>query len=183
MFLGPWPITSSPLLQKRSRSKGPFLHRHYPASRVVCPSPTPAQASNQNTVTGRDPVPGTGLPRYSSYLPGMLSSVPRQIRMGANDGCFSILHRPSPNIGRVGFYNCPFGAFSRFTRVTACQVAAALAAYICPRGFSRKVSLSHCLGSYRDEPTISRAGLPPAGDLRLRGAPIYCAPFCLDIQC
>ena len=69
----------------------------------------------------------------------------------------------------IGFVALPF---SSFTRVTACQVAAALAAYICPRGFSRKVSLSHCLGSYWDEPTISRAGLPPAGDLRLRGAPI-----------
>ena len=35
--------------------------------------------------------------------------------MDANDGCFSILHRPSPNIGRVGFYNCPFGACSIWT--------------------------------------------------------------------
>ena len=34
--------------------------------------------------------------------------------------------RPSPNIGRVGIHDCPFGAFSGFTRVTACQVAAAL---------------------------------------------------------
>ena len=79
---------------------------------------------------------------------------------------------PSPNIGRVGIYNCPFGACSRFTHVTACQVAAALKAYICSQGFSGKVCLSHCLGSYRDEPTISRTGLSPAGDLRLRGAPI-----------
>ena len=85
---------------------------------------------------------------------------------------FPILPRPSPNIGWVGFYNCPFGACSRFTRVTACQVAAALTAYICPQSFSWKVSLSNCLGSYRDEPTISRTGLTPAGNLRLRGAPI-----------
>ncbi|MFC1817060.1 hypothetical protein ACFL0M_14245, partial [Thermodesulfobacteriota bacterium] len=64
----------------------------------------------------------------------------------------------------------------RFTRVTACQVAAALKAYICPQGFSRKVSLSHCLGSYRDEPTISRTGLAPAGNLCLRGAPTSWGP-------
>ena len=82
--------------------------------------------------------------------------------------------RPSPNIGRVGIHNCPFGAFSGFTHVTACQVAAALAAYICPQSFSRRISPAHCLGSYRDEPTISRAGLPPAGILRPRGAPISC---------
>ena len=93
--------------------------------------------------------------------------------MGADDGCFPILHRPSPNVGRVGFYNCPFGACSRFTRVTACQVAAAQMAYICPQSFSRKVSLSHCLGSYRDKPSISRTGLSPVGNLRLRGAPTY----------
>ncbi len=89
-----------------------------------------------------------------------------------HDGCFPILYQPSPNIGRVGIHDCPFGACSRFTRVTACQVAAALMAYICPQSFSRKVSLSYCLGSYRNEPTISRAGLSPAGDLRPRGAPI-----------
>jgi hypothetical protein len=37
-----------------------------------------------------------------------------------------VLQRPSSNIGRVGIYNFPFGACSRFTRVAACQVAAAL---------------------------------------------------------
>ena len=91
-----------------------------------------------------------------------------------HDGCFPILYQPSPNMGQVGIYNFPFGACSRFTRVTACQVAAALKTYIFPQSFSRKVSLSHCLGSYRDEPTISRTGLSPAGNLRLRGAPISC---------
>jgi hypothetical protein len=34
-------------------------------------------------------------------------------------------------------------------------------------------SLPYCLRGYRDEPIISRAGLTPAGILRLRGAPIY----------
>ena len=57
--------------------------------------------------------------------------------------------------------------------VTACQVAAALSAYIFPQSFSRRISPAHCLGSYRDEPTISRAGPAPAGILRPRGAPIY----------
>ncbi len=79
--------------------------------------------------------------------------------------------RPSPNIGRVGIHDFPFGACSGFTRVTACQVAAALKAYICPQSFSRKVSLSHCLGSYRDKPIISRTELSSVGVLRPRGAP------------
>ena len=73
----PRPLTWSRLLQKRSRSKGPFLHRSYPVSTVLFPSPTPARASTRSTVTGCDPAPGTGLPRYSSYLPDMPSSLPR----------------------------------------------------------------------------------------------------------
>jgi len=32
-------------------------------------------------------------------------------------------------------------------------------AYIFPQSFSRKVSLTHCLSSYRDEPTTSRSGM------------------------
>ena len=47
-----------------------------------------------------------------------------------------------------------------------------LKVYICPQGFTKEVSLPQCLGSYRDEPTISRTGLSPAGNLRPRGAPI-----------
>ena len=45
---------------------------------------------------------------------------------------------------------------------------------ICPQSFSKKVYLSHCLGSYRVEPTITRAEFASAGTLNLRGAPICC---------
>jgi hypothetical protein len=49
-------------LRKRTRSQGPFLRRHYSASTVVRPCPTPARA-----VACRDveavPSPMTGLPR------------------------------------------------------------------------------------------------------------------------
>ena len=38
---------------------------------------------------------------------------------------------------------------------------------------SRKVSVPYCPGSYRDEPTISRAELSSAGILNPRGAPRY----------
>ena len=174
MFIGLLPITPSRLLQKHARSKGTSLHQNYLASPVILPSPTPAQTSTKSAVTGRDPAPGTGLPRCPRYLPDMPSSLPRWIGISACVGYFLIPQRPSPNIGRVGIHNCPFGACSRFTRVTACQFAAALKAYMCPQSFSRKVSLTHCLGSYRDEPTISRAELSSAGILRPRGAPICC---------
>ena len=64
-------------VKKLTRSKGPFLHQHYPASTVIRPSPTPALTNAYRAVAGRDPAPGTGLPRYSSHLPDMLSSLPR----------------------------------------------------------------------------------------------------------
>ena len=119
---------------------------------------------------------------FSIHLPDMPSSLPRWIRTSAHIGCFLVPHRPSPYLGRVGIHNFPFEACSRFTRVTACRFAAYLKVDICPQNFSRKVSLSHCLGSYRDEPTISRAGLPPAGNLHLRGAPRYCGGKCLQFN-
>jgi hypothetical protein len=96
----------------------PGLHRYYAPLRLP-PGPAPKALLRFATT-----VSGTGLPRYPNYLPDMLSSLPRWIRIGAFDGCFPILQRPSPNIGRVGFHDCPFEACSRFTRVTACQVAA-----------------------------------------------------------
>jgi hypothetical protein len=45
------------------------------------------------------------------------------------------------------------------------------------QSFIRKVFFSHCLDSYRDEPSISRVGLSPAGNLHLRGTPISCVLY------
>ncbi|MCK5011260.1 MAG: hypothetical protein KAS98_12275, partial [Deltaproteobacteria bacterium] len=90
---------------------------------------------------------------------------------GAYIGFFPVPLRPSPNIGRVGFHICTFEACSRFTRVTACLFAATLKVYSCLQSFSRKVSLSTCLDSYRVEPTITRAELSSASALYPRGAP------------
>jgi hypothetical protein len=42
-FAGSSPITNPRLRQKHTRSQGPFLRRHYPASSVVRPCPTPVQ--------------------------------------------------------------------------------------------------------------------------------------------
>ena len=80
----PKPITASRFLQKHTRSKGPSLLRHYPASQVIWPSPTPARTSTKSAVAGRDPVSGTGLPRCPRYLPDMLSPLPRWIGIGGS---------------------------------------------------------------------------------------------------
>jgi len=42
---------------------------------------------------------------------------------------------------------------------------------------SREVSLSHSLGSYPGQPTISQAKPSSAGILRPRGAPICCIRY------
>ena len=42
---GSSPITPPYHLQKHTRSQGPFLRRHYPASTVVRPCPTPARST------------------------------------------------------------------------------------------------------------------------------------------
>src|SRR6516162_3463799 len=52
-----------PFFTKHTRSKGPFLRRHYPASSVVWPSPTPRLAAAlSGDVRGRDPQPIPSLP-------------------------------------------------------------------------------------------------------------------------
>jgi len=60
--------------------------------------------------------------------------------------------------------------------------AATLLSYIYPQIFSRKVSLYHCLGSYRNEPTTSRAGHAPASILHLHGVSICCVEKYIDAQ-
>jgi hypothetical protein len=118
------PITPPHFFQKHVRSKGPSLHPVSGASKVLFPSPTPAQTSTQGAVEGRYPPSGTGLPRCIRYFPDMPSSLPRWTRTSASIGFLPCLHRPSPHIGRVGIHTFTFEACSRFTHVTACRFAA-----------------------------------------------------------
>ena len=170
-------ITAPHFLPKRIRSKGPSLHPVSGTSKVLFPSPTPARTSTRSAVVSRYLTYGTGLPRCIKHFPDMPSSLPRWIRTGASIGCFPVLLRPSPNIGRVGFHIFTFEACSRFTRVTACRFAATLMVYFCLQSFSRQVSLSVCLDSYRVEPIITRTELSSVSALYPRGAPIYCGVF------
>ncbi len=58
---GSSPITDPQPLRKRARSQGPFLRRHYPASRVVWPCPTSARPAALATASEARPPAGTGL--------------------------------------------------------------------------------------------------------------------------
>src|SRR5215467_521522 len=68
----------SPLhLRKHTRSQGPSLHRHYPASTVLRPCPTPARAAASRDVEaatltqhGSPPITRTTFPTCRAHYPG-----------------------------------------------------------------------------------------------------------------
>ena len=120
---GSSPITDPQPLRKRARSQGPFLRRHYPASTVLWPCPTPARPAVLATTLELRPPTGTGLPR----LPGPPSQRAVPITPVDRSGCMRRLlphsTRPSPTDRRVGIHKFTFGACSGFTRVTARWIA------------------------------------------------------------
>src|SRR2546426_10597516 len=89
VFPGSSPITAPLLLRKRTRSEGPLLRRHYPASTLLRPSPSPGL-----TIVLADDVGGANLhqsrvcPNYPDHLPDMACSLPRWIVTGALVGSF-----------------------------------------------------------------------------------------------
>src|SRR5207344_970246 len=65
------------LLRKHTRSQGPFLRRHYPASTVILPCPTPADAAARSDVeaaalapNGSPPITRTTFPTCRAHYPG-----------------------------------------------------------------------------------------------------------------
>ena len=120
-------ITAPSLLHKHTRSKGPFLRRHYPASTVLWPSPTlRLAAALSDDVWGRDPQPIPSLP-HSPKPPSLHAvlntpvdrircSLVGELRTPAPGSSLSVL--PSPVSGRVGVHIVTFEACSSFTRVT-----------------------------------------------------------------
>src|SRR5262249_34055812 len=64
-------------LQKHAKSQGPLLRRHYPASTLLRPCPTPAVADAQGNVeaatlanNGSPPITRTTFPTCRAYYPG-----------------------------------------------------------------------------------------------------------------
>src|SRR3954465_6564668 len=119
---GSSPITDPRLRPKRTRSKGPFLCQHYPASTVVWPSPTPVRPAALRDVgvaspsqDGSPPMTRITLPTCRAPYPGGSRRVPVSIA--------SPLTRPSPFPRRGGIRIFTFEAFSGFTRATARWIA------------------------------------------------------------
>ncbi len=105
VFIGSSPITDPRLLRKRTRSQGPFLRRHYPASTVLWPCPTPARPAVLATALETRPPTETGLPR----LPGPPFQRAVPITPVDRNGCICRLlphsTRLSPRDRRVGIHD------------------------------------------------------------------------------
>jgi hypothetical protein len=116
------PITSPLLLLKHTRSQGPFLHRHYPASSVLQPCPSSGLTVSLRQRWRRDLHQFRISRNYSDHCLRMLCSIPRW-NQPVLSSVLPGLVRPSPILRRVDFHDCTFEACSSFTRVTACGLA------------------------------------------------------------
>ena len=105
--------------QHRSRTKGPSLHQHYPASPVLRPYPPPQGAGSvpHDTTVGQHRLPAT--PRGFPCCTQPLFRTCRRHYPGGTVGCLRRSlpqrRRPSPKCRRVGFRIDLFEACSAFT--------------------------------------------------------------------
>ena len=132
MLLDVASIIAPSLLPKRSRSKGPSLHRHYPASQVPL-TLSDAQMvrdpfrSRSQVATPRPPRASPTdrrLPSWHAVLTTPVApSVPMVIGLARSRAGFFRMGSAFPASAPGRHHIAPFEACSSFTRVTACQVA------------------------------------------------------------
>src|SRR3954469_23029286 len=165
---GSSPITDPRLPPKRTRSKGPFLRQHDPASPVVWPSPTPVRPAACATVglpapsrDGSPPMTRTTFPTCRAPYPGGSRRAPVSIA--------SPLTRPSPFPRRVGIRIFTFEAFSGFTRVTARWIAQPPKAAVVTRLQPSQLP-DQTARQLPEQSTTLRVEPSSTGDTRRRGA-------------
>ena len=101
---------------QHSRSWGPLLGRHYPASSLLQPHPSPVAARTLQVSLGLLS-PQLRASRICTIdYRNMPSPLPRRIKPGRSL-CLPRLARPSPFRWRVGIHISPFEACSSFTHV------------------------------------------------------------------
>ncbi len=106
---GPSPITPPRLLRKHTRSQGPSLHRHYPASAMhTTLSDSRTDRCPCSTVEAATLVQHGSPPLAQSPVSTCRAPLPRWTGPGASVGCFPRTVLPSPNSGRVRRPQLPF---------------------------------------------------------------------------
>src|SRR5580704_650306 len=101
-------------LRKRTRSQGPFLSQHYPASTVIRPRPTPAMAAALRDVEAATLALDGSPPVTTNHPTDVPYPLPRRIAW-VRVSITSPRVRPSPNDRRVGIRIRTFEACSGFT--------------------------------------------------------------------
>src|SRR5277367_3131729 len=109
-------------LQKRTRSRGPLLHRRYPASTLLLPRPTPAVTTAWCDAEAATLVRDGSPPVTTNHPSDVPCPLPRRIAW-VRVSIASPHVRPSPNDRRVGIRIRTFEACSGFTLVTAHRIA------------------------------------------------------------
>ena len=109
--------------QKHTRSQGPSLHRHYPASTVLRPCPTPDPSRRAKHVVEAATLARNGSPPITRItIPACRAHLPRRIER-VRSSISSPLMLPSPLFRRVGIRIITFEACSGFTHITARWIA------------------------------------------------------------
>ncbi|MEH2539471.1 hypothetical protein V1278_007511 [Bradyrhizobium sp. AZCC 1577] len=101
-------------LQKRTRSRGPLLRRHYPASTLLLPRPTPAVTTAYCDAEAATLVRDGSPPVTANHPSDVPCPLPRRIAW-VRVSITSPRVRPSPNDRRVGIRIRTFEACSGFT--------------------------------------------------------------------
>ena len=126
-------------LRKRTRSRGPLLHRHYPASSLLLPRPTPAVAAALRDVEAATLARNGSPPITTNHLSDVPCLLPRRIER-VRVSIASLLMQPSPNGRRVGIRIVTIEACSGFTRVTARRDRSAAQGGLCREAPTRPVT-------------------------------------------
>src|SRR6478609_3063904 len=158
-----------------TRSQGPSLHRHYPASTVILPCPTPADAAARSDVeaatlapNGSPPITRTTFPTCRAHYPGGSSGcscrlLPRSRglpQMAGGSASALSLSRPA----QASLTLWPAGSLSRpqatfVTRLQPAQLPARAARQLPDQSTTLRVD-----SSSTDDPRLR--GALPIGDFR-----------------